>query len=343
MFHTISFRIVLGYHYSLALIKKIQLGKTSFKPKYYNGEFVQYSATYKNVRFNFNPKKHRWHIIIEGETEKILNKSRVTVQDLDIFEETLQKIVEEFFNMNFPIKISKYPLFRIDYKYDVCLKNEREIEIFYEIISKTKNKYNNLKKIRPNEEDKTSMYYRPEGKLNKQGKQHYKRGNFNINVYYRYAYTKNENDKYTIRLEVQVFSKKINSEYKKYRITKELCNYWSLDSYNEYMQVLEKVLYTQDYFRIDIALNKIKNLEKMRPSTKKRICRLLILINEYGETLARRKFSKEYSQSAFYRDMAKLKELGINPITFGNMMDINIEDIEYLKNFLKKEKSVSMS
>ena len=164
----------------------------------------------------------------------------------------------------------------------------------------------------------------------------------NLNCYPRYYKTHKEEDRYVVRLEVQVFSKQINSEYKKYRVTKDLLNYWNQASYDEYLKVYEDVLYTQDYYRIDVALSKIKETRKMRPTTKKRICRLLELINEFGETKARKKFSKEYSQSAFYRDMKKLKELGINPITFGNIQENNFNDIEYLKNFLKKKESISM-
>lgn len=109
------------------------------------------------------------------------------------------------------------------------------------------------------------------------------------------------------------------------------------------MKILENVLYTKDFFRIDIALEKVNGQKNMRPSTKKRICKLLLLINKFGETKARKKFTKEYSSSTFYRDMATIKnKIGINPITFGDVEKINKNDIKFLKNFLLKEKEVSV-
>lgn len=340
--HTVSFRIELPFGVNFALRQKVMNSKTMFIPKFKNGKFIQYSATYKAVRFIFNPTKYKHHLIIECEVDNIIGESNVIEDDLNKFEEQLSKIVQEFLEKNFPINILKYPLFRIDYKYDIQLSNTQEMSIFYDIIRKAKDRCYNLNKIEQSPNGNTSLYYRPSGKLDEKGKNHFKRGKMNLNCYPRYFKTHKEEDRYVIRLEVQVFSKKINSEYKKYRVTKELVNYWNESSYNEYMKVYEDILYTQDFYRIDVALNKIKEVKKMRPTTKKRICRLLELINEFGETKGRKQFSKEYSQSSFYRDMAKLKKLGINPITFGNMKGDSFQGTEYLKNFLKKRKDLSM-
>lgn len=340
--HTVSFRIKLDYDDNFALRKRILTSQTPFFPRYVNGKFIHYSSTYKGVRFIFDPKKYKHHLIIESEVDKIIGESNVIEDDLNKFEKQFSNIVQEFLKMNFPIIIIKYPLFRIDYKYDIQFKNDEEIAIFYEIIRKAKDRCYNLNKVRPNNVDKTSLYYRPSGKTDSNGRNHFKRGKMNLNCYHRYYKTHKEEDRYVVRVEVQVFSKKINEQYKKNGISKELVNYWSQDSYNEHIKVYEDILYTQDYYRIDIALNKIQEVKNMRPTTKKRICRLLLLVNEYGETKARKKFSKEYSQSAFYRDKAKLKELNINLITYGNMKENNFKDIECLKNFLKKRENISI-
>lgn len=340
--HTVSFRIELPFDINLALMRKVRKSETMFTPIFRNGRFMHYSATYKEIRFIFNPAKYKQHIIIESEVDKIIGESNVIEDDLKKFEEQFSKIVQEFFKKNFPIIILKYPLFRIDYKYDIRFQNDQEMNIFYEIIGKAKDRCYNLNKIKLKNKDTSSLYYRPTGKIDNKGKNHFKRGKMNLNCYPRYYKTHKEEDRYVVRLEVQVFSKQINSEYKKYRITKDLLNYWNQASYDEYLKVYEDILYTQDYYRIDVALRKIKEVKRMRPSTKKRICRLLVLINEFGETKGRKEFSKEYSQSSFYRDMAKLKKLGINPITFGNMKRDTFQDIECLKNFLKKRENLSM-
>ena len=340
--HTVSFRIELPFDINLALMRKVRKSETMFTPMFRNGRFIQYSATYKEIRFIFNPTKYKHHLIIECEVDKIIGESNVIEDDLNKFEDQFSEIVKEFFKMNFPIIISKYPLFRIDYKYDIRFRNDQEINIFYEIISKAKDRCYNLNKIKIGNSNNHFLYYRPSGKQDKQGKNHFKRGKMNLNCYPRYYKTHKEEDRYVVRLEVQVFSKKINSEYKENGVTKDLLNYWSRNSYNEYLKVYEDVLYSQDYYRIDVALQKIKEVKGMRPSTKKRICRLLVLINEFGETMGRKRFSKEYSQSSFYRDMAKLKKLGINPITYGNMQGDKFQDIAVLKNFLKKRKNLSM-
>lgn len=337
--HTVSFRIQLAYEDNFELRRRIRNSQTMFKPLYRNNRFIHYSSIYKDVRFIFDPTKYKHHLIIESEVDKIIGESNVIEDDLIKFEEQFSKIVQEFLEINFPVIITAYPLFRIDYKYDIRFQNDLEIAIFYEIISKAKDRCHNLNKIKPDDKDKTSLYYRPSDKIDSNGKKHFKRGRMNLNCYHRYYKTHKEEDRYVIRVEVQVFAKEINEQYKKYRITKELVNYWSESSYSEYMRVYEDVLYTQDYYRIDVAINKVKEIKikRMRPATKKRICRLLVLINELGETKGRKKFSKEYSQSSFYRDMAKLKKLGINPLTFGDMKGNTYKDIECLKNFLAKE------
>lgn len=340
--HTVSFRIVLSYEDNLVLRQKVRNFETMFVPRFKNGKFVHYSANYKNLRFIFNPDKYKQHLIIECEVDKIFGEAQVLEEDLNKFEKVFSKIVQEFLEMNFPIIILKYPLFRIDYKYDFRLQNDQEVNIFFEIISKVKDRYCNLKRISPNDKDKSSLYFRPEGKTDPKGRKHFKRGKMNLNAYYRYLKSHREEDKYLIRLEVQVFSKEINQEFKKNGTCKDLANYWNEATYKEYIGNYKKVLYTQDYYRIDIALKKIKELHGMRPTTKKRICRLLELINKFGETQGRKKFSKEYNQSSFYRDMATLKKLGINPITFGDIQKNTFPEIECLKNFLKKNKDLSM-
>lgn len=335
--HTVSFRIKLDYEDNFAFRGRIRNSQTMFIPRYVDNKFSHYSSTYKDVRFIFDPKKYKHNLLIECEVDKIIGESNVIEDDLIKFEEQFSRIVQEFLKMNFPIIITKYPLFRIDYKYDIRFQNDLEIAIFYEIISKTKDRCHNLNKIKPDDKDKTSLYYRPNDKIDNNGKKHFKRGRMNLNCYHRYYKTHKEEDRYVIRVEVQVFAKKINEEYNKYHIAKELVKYWNEDSYSKYMRVYEDVLYTQDYYRIDVAINKVKEVKRMRPATKKRICRLLELINKLGESKGRKKFSKEYSQSSFYRDMAKLKELGINPITFGDIEENTFKDIECLKNFLAKE------
>ena len=334
--HTVSFRIVLNYEDNSKLLQKIKDSKTSFRPLYKNGRFVHYIAVFKNIRFNFNPYKFRQHLIIECEADKIVGTSNVIEEDLERFEIRFSELVQEFLKNNFPIFIRRYPLFRIDYKYDIQFKDDLEIEIFYEIIKRVKDRCFNLNKISPNNFNYSSLYYRPQGKTDSNGNNYFKRGKMNLNSYHRYLKTGRPEDKYVVRLEVQIFSKTINSEYKKNGISKELCNYWNQDSYDEYMKVYEKILYTQDYFRIDVALKLVIDNYSMRLSVKKRLCRLLTLINIYGETKGRKIFSKEYTQSTFYRDIGKLKKIGINPITFGNLNDTRFEKIECLRNFLKR-------
>lgn len=175
MIHTVSLKIFLGAYLSYCLKQAIILNKTMFAPKYQNGVFVQYSAEYKNVRFNFNPRKYIWQIKVECEADEVLNKNTITINDLENFEEKISNIIKEFFNINnFSLPIKEFTLFRIDYKYDFYFQNEEELLIFFEIISKAKNRYNNLIKIKPNNTDISSLYYRPEGKK-ENDKYHYKK------------------------------------------------------------------------------------------------------------------------------------------------------------------------
>lgn len=162
--HTVSFRVVLPFVTNILLKEKVGEKETMFQPIFRNGMFLHYSATYKKIRFIFNPSLYRQHILIECEVDNIIGDSNVSENDLKKFEEQFSKIVQEFFINNFIIIIPKFQLFRIDYKYDICFQNDQEIGVFFEIISKAKDRCYNLNKVRPNTEEKTSLYYRPDRK-----------------------------------------------------------------------------------------------------------------------------------------------------------------------------------
>lgn len=160
--------------------------------------------------------------------------------------------------------------------------------------------------------------------------------------------------KNTIRFEVRILNAKLNS-LKKLGIPKDILNYRDKEMskllFNNYAS---KVFFNEQFYRLDVANEIIdtsslyKNKKKMRA----KLCNVLEEINTNGYSQTRDYYStvvknkktgkEQKNYSKFNRYIKRIKELGINPLTFKTTWidnKLNISDTTYkqLPNFTLAE------
>lgn len=166
------------------------------------------------------------------------------------------------------------------------------------------------------------------------------------------------------RTEVRIKNRKLNY-YKyneKWNLPKELKKYLREDMKKYvFKQYAEKVWFAEPFYRIDIALNLIRNNPNIINSTKTKLCDVLKSIRRNGYTKTRNNygylkrfnniqkaiksgFSTKYIENlkneklcstdfaTFDNYIKKIRELGINPLTFSRHYDL-----EEISNFAKYE------
>lgn len=164
------------------------------------------------------------------------------------------------------------------------------------------------------------------------------------------------------RTEVRIKNKKLN--YYKYNenwsLSKDLGNYLSEDmKHYFFQQYAEKLWFSEPFYRIDIALNLIRNNTDLKDNMKKKLCDVLKSIRRNGYTKARNNYgnmkrfddiqkanktglSSKYIEilrteklcgsdfATFNNYIKKIRELGINPLTFSRHYEL-----EKIENFAK--------
>lgn len=137
------------------------------------------------------------------------------------------------------------------------------------------------------------------------------------------------------RTELKVKNGKLNSNKQKQLFdSKELETYYNLETITKlYHKTILRIFGINDFYRIDIALKKIRNAMYMRDTTKKNLCRLIRLVNEKGYTEAKKIWIEKYCEATFRNQVKKIESLGINILTFDKKINGQIVDIEKIKNF----------
>lgn len=145
------------------------------------------------------------------------------------------------------------------------------------------------------------------------------------------------------RTEVKIRNGKLNSISQKTRAKgnekqKKLEEYYNQETteglYNSY---IPRIFGTNDFYRIDKALEIVRADTTMRDTTKKKLCQLLKLINKKGYTKAKDEWCKKYNENTFRNHCKKIEELGINVLTFDAEIDGVEIKAERIKNFTALE------
>lgn len=144
-----------------------------------------------------------------------------------------------------------------------------------------------------------------------------------------------------IRTEIKVKNGKLNSNKSQDQLnnkenvrTKELETYYNRAAlYTYYSNNAKKIFGTEPFYRIDIAISKIKNSETIKPKMKDKLCSLLQLINTDGYSKAKQIWIDTFSISTFNSHIKKIRELGINVVTFDETLNGELIPYETIPNF----------
>lgn len=144
-----------------------------------------------------------------------------------------------------------------------------------------------------------------------------------------------------IRVEVKVKNGKLNSNKSQDNInskieirTKDLGNYYNHNALEEYYsRNVKKIFGTEPFYRLDVAVEIINKDEIMKPKMKEKLITLIKLINTEGYTEAKNIWVETCSLTTFNLHIKRIRELGINVITFDQVIDGIKVDYEYIPNF----------
>lgn len=144
------------------------------------------------------------------------------------------------------------------------------------------------------------------------------------------------------RTELKVKNGKLNSNKQKQLFNnKSLGTYYNTETTTKlYNKTVQKIFGINDFYRIDIALEKIKNAMGIRDGTKRNLCRLIKLVNKRGYTIAKKIWTEKYCEATFRNQVKKIESLRINILTFDKKINGQIVNVKKIKNFTLLENGV---
>lgn len=257
--------------------------------------------------------------------------------DLQIIQKTTEEVTKYFGLNTKQMKVEK--LSRIDYKNDYKIKNkeERQIIEFLLDIAVDKIGKNYVKEI----ETKEGFYkvrYRNKGS----GYIEiifYDKGKEMLQLARRHKISLAEAKKYKniFRTEIRIKNRRLNYEKYKNGISKDIGNYYNTIMAKIYFDYyINKILGSEKFYRIDIAIKIIQKALTLKNSMKEKLCNLLKIINKKGFTEARESYK---NKKTFREHINKLKNLGISFLTFGTHINGKKVKAESIENFgvMKKD------
>lgn len=328
---TLSFMCLLANNIDRKqIVEKI---KRKLKPKY-NKVRDDYFYIGKDKKYSFWFSEEFCCFIITLQHSLTVGKT-----DSEIIEETTKEVIK-YFKLE-PKQIEIQKLSRIDYKNDYKNKNEEERRIIEFILDIAVDKFgkNYIKKI-----EKKDGFYKVKYMSERSGYIEiifYDKESEMLKKAKRNEITFAEAKKYEniFRTEIRIKNKRLNYEKYKNGISKDIVNYYNIIMAKMYFDYyINKILGSERFYRIDIAMRIIQKENTLKKSMKKKLCDLLKLICEKGFTKARESYK---NKKTFNTHVKRIKSLGINILTFAiQIKGIKVE-VESIDNFGQMKDSKS--
>ncbi len=283
-----------------------------FSMRFQKHNKYEYHLVYKGLKFDYYMGSQT--LVIKANAHKVLEKGFVSLQDLENYKNRLLSIVKEVTGTDKLL----LQLSRLDYCVDLAMDtNCEEIEDTLELLYKHVHSYRHMKIDKIYD---TSFYLKT------------KRGTYNLNCYDKYEELSRTDEDYKgiFRLELQIKKYKMKRELKRNGVSRELDNYWTKSAMEEYFfDFLKGFFYSCDYYRIDIAISKIKE-SLYSQSMQDKLIRFIKKVNKIGMTEVKKCYS--YSTAKSY--IEKLEKIGLNPVTISE--DKTYEKVENLLHRAKR-------
>ena len=147
--------------------------------------------------------------------------------------------------------------------------------------------------------------------------------------------------KNVIRTEIKVKNGKLNSNKSQDKLnnkinirSKDLCNYYNADATKTYYSNnAQKIYGTEPYYRIDVAIKMICDNVKLKNKMKEKLCSLIKLVNSLGYTEAKQIWIDTFSLGTYKNHIKKIRELGINVVTFDEVTNGRKAPYDSIPNF----------
>lgn len=304
-----------------------------------------YNASCRYICITFNPKLVIGHYPVDSDVANI------------------EKAVKDFIRdtLKIPLhSIKNITLNRIDYKIDYLIKSEEERQIIYDLMKIAPDTFGKVVKT----SYETAITYNPKTgyvEVITYDKEMERKLSIRYDDYIS-SHDVDSNFKGIIRVEVRIKNRKLN--YYKYNenwgLSKDLENYLKEDM-KEYFftQNAEKVWFCEKFYRIDVALNLIRNNPSIKNGMKNKLCDVLKTIRRIGYTRTRNSYGnmkriddiqkaiktglpstyienlrteKLHSTdfATFNNYIKTIRGLGINPLTFSRHYEL-----EKIENFAR--------
>lgn len=327
MIHTVTLNYNLTFFGNSNVLQRAKTGDLRSKFSYIRENYkklkqITYCAGYPPISVFYNYTYHYINVTLDP---RIVLEHKPIADDYKAIEQYCSKFIKTTLQID-DRYVKKVTLNRIDYNIDYKIKNDEEREIIYSLMKKCRNDlYKVVKSF-----FKSAITYNPED------------GWVEIITYdkemeeiQRYSYediivlNKDELEYVGVfRTEVRIKNAKLNyNKTVSLGLEKDLSNYLCEDMKEMYWKkYAEKVWFTEDFYRLDKAIEVVKN-SNLKDNMKKKLCALLRKISKYDYSQARSSYKCD---DTFRNHIKIIRSLNVNPLTFENTFKL-----EKMENFAK--------
>lgn len=257
----------------------------------------------------------RLHIYVDF--IELLGRPNIVPEDTDEILYGVRSIVQDLLDTNdFELVLS-----RIDFRYDVVIKNKVVRELILLLFKKLPNRASYMRKV-----DKYKGSIRFWGKsrcdnIYDKEKERLAKGK-EIKWY----------EKDILRFEAQIKNEHLRYKNRRYEINRSLAEYLTYEMYKSYMtKMVIGVIGKGNFYSLKEA-EKIINSSNIKDNKKKQLREFLVYTSKNGGLSAAKKFFGRYR---FNNNLDILDELGINAITIPEKNGVRKTGIKFIENPLK--------
>lgn len=273
-----------------------------------------YTYNYQNIHFVYYQIENT--LLIFTNTHTLLDKKDITLNDYAPYMDRLRRILNIVVGPKFKLKLN-----RIDYYTNLVFETNQQLDDVCKLLQLYPRRYKHMKATKQYD---TSLHLHTKNK----GQKNMVLYNKSVESGYNKRFDK------TLRIEIQYKKKFLQNQLENFGVDRQLKNYWSKDTFQEfYLDLIFPFLMEGDHYKLENA-QKIVATSSYTPTIRRNLCEFLEDINQYGMEDTKHLYSKNTIQ----RNIERLGELGINPITIpkGCKSDYIPSLLEMVKKETKK-------
>ncbi|HDR7656210.1 TPA: hypothetical protein QCX68_001622 [Bacillus wiedmannii] len=288
---------------------------------------------FKGITTYFKKREGAWLMYIIVDFIELLSRENgvIVEEDYGLIREKIKEVLYFLFSDN-EVGLT---LLRIDYRYDIVIKNQKHREYLFFLYKKLTKKYRHQKRCNrkkgSNQEYKTTMYFNSKS--------------INGIIYDKERErleTKTDIKEYerdVLRFEIRLQNKHLLNMRSKNGIQKTLKDYLKKGLWEKYMNnYMKNIIYEGDYYSIYHA-EKIINSSSLKDKEKVKLRQFLCDISRYGvdgvkqwKEENKNKKHTLYTEYLFKKYLGYLRAFNINPVLLPKNNKLNLGAEKKIKN-----------